>query len=186
MKDEMDERIGRVICSLASKKKEMAMWNEEMHRQEVRKKVLVRRWRVYGLSAAASLAIVFGVGFSLFRSENDSESFEFDFSQPVYRAGSSDFGDIVSMIESGKYGDALHAINEAMADTVIDPSFTSEHREYLRSLNAVRSYELTWLKIATLVKSGKEDDAIKLLEIYKNEDGVHRDEAIELYNSMQR
>ena len=90
------------------------------------------------------------------------------------------------MIDSDKYVEALQAINITMADTVIDPSFTSERKEYLRSLNDNRNYELKWLKIDILIKTKKVDEAISLLKEYVKADGVHQVEAKELLHKLSR
>ena len=81
---------------------------------------------------------------------------------------------------------ALQAIDVTLADTVIDPSFTSERQVYLRSLNTDREYELIWLKINVLVKSGKKTEAVPLLEDYIKTDGRHQKEAKILLNDLTK
>ena len=90
------------------------------------------------------------------------------------------------MIDSAKYEAALQAIDATLADTVIDPSFSSERQDYLRSINANREYELTWLKVNVLIKSGKKTEAIPLLKEYVKKDGEHIKEAQTLLNDLTK
>lgn len=185
MKEEdIDNRIERVIKSVASKKADMAQWEQQSEEAERKRKVAFRRWRTYGLSAAASVAVVCCIGISLFVTRDRTEDMGVASSVSIYRGGSSDIAEIQAMIDSAKYETALQAIDATLADTIIDQSFTQERQDYLRSLNANREYELLWLKINVLIKSDNKHEAITLLKEYVKADGEYRNEAIRLLNDL--
>lgn len=71
-----------------------------------------------------------------------------------------------------------------MADTTVDLSFTPERQQYLRDLNKSRIYELKWMKIDVLIKSGRKNEALKQLESFVKEEGVHQSEAKKLLKSQ--
>lgn len=187
MKEEdIDKRIERVVESVGSKKAAMRQWESERVSEELRRKISKKKWRTYGISAAASIVVICGIGLGFFMNRGGGNDYGVSSSAPVYRGGSCEISEIQSMIDSKHYDDALKAIEATMADTIIDPSFTSERLDYLRSLNANREYELTWLKIDILVKTHKNEEAITLLEEYVKSDGVHQTEAKQLLYKLSR
>lgn len=187
MKEEnIDNRIERIIESVGSKKAAMSQWESERTSTEMKRKIVVKRWRTYGISAAASVVVICSVGLGIFLNRGGENDYGVTSNAPVFRGGSYDISDIQAMIDSDKYVEALQAIDRTMADTVIDPSFTSERKEYLRSLNENRNYELKWLKIDILIKTKKVDEAISLLKEYVKADGVHQVEAKELLHKLSR
>ena len=187
MKEEnLDNRIERVIESVGSKKAAMRQWESEYEAGGKMHKVAAKRWRIYGISAAASIALICGIGISLYLDRPGEMERGETTTAPVYRGGAADVAEIQAMMDSAKYETALLAIEATMADTLIDPSVTPERQEYLRSLNASREYELNWLKINALVKSGKKGEAITLLKVYVKIDGNHRQEAQTLLNNLKR
>lgn len=182
--DDIDKRIERVAESVGSKKATMRQWEADRVSYELKRKVAAKRWRTYGFSAAASIVLICGIGFGLFINRGGDHEYGDTSTALVYRGGSCDIAEIQSMIDSAKYEEALQAIDVTLADTVIDPSFTSERQDYLRSLNANREYELIWLKIDVLVKSGKKTEAIPLLKEYVKVEGQHQKEAQTLLNDL--
>lgn len=187
MKEEdIDKRIERVIESVASKKAAMSQWESDRISSEMQSKVATKRRRIYGISAAASVVVICGVGLGIFLNRSGDNDYGVTSTAPVYRGGSCDISEIQSMIDSDKYVEALQAIEATMADTVIDPSFTSERKEYLRNVNNNREYELTWLEIDILVKTEKYEEAITLLKEYVNTDGIHQEEAKHLLHKLAR
>lgn len=178
--DNIDNRIERVIESVASKKAAMRQWESDRISLEMQRKVIMKKWRTYGISAAASVVVICGVSLGIFLNRGGNNEYGVTSTAPVYRGGSCDISDIQEMIESDNYAEALQAIDVTMADTVINPSFTSERQEYLRSLNENRNYELEWLKINIFIKTKKADEAISSLKEYVKSDGVHQAEAKEL------
>ena len=187
MKEEdIDNRIERVVESVASKKVAMRQWESDRISSEMQRKVAAKRWRIYGISAAASVVVICGVGLGIFLNRGGDNDYGVTSTVPVYRGGSCDISEIQSMIDSDKHEEALQAIEAAMADTVIDPSFTSERKEYLRNVNNNREYELTWLKIDILVRTEKHEEAITLLKEYVNTAGIHQEEAKKLLHKLTR
>lgn len=184
--EEIDKRIERVVESVGSKKAAMRQWESSRVASEMQRNVAAKRWRTYGISAAASVVVICGVGLGIFLNRVGSNDYGVTSSAPAYRGGSYDISEIQAMIDSTQYEKALQAIEATMADTIIDSSFTSERQEYLRSLNANREYELTWLKVDILVKTKKTDAAISLLKEYVKTDGVHQNEAKELLHKLSR
>ena len=88
------------------------------------------------------------------------------------------------MIKDSRYEDALQAINGALADTVIEKGISQERYDYQRNLIDYRNYELTWLKITTLLKLGSKDEAESLLLNYVNEEGEHQNDAQNLLKDL--
>lgn len=184
--DDIDKRIERVTESVGSKSAAMRQWEADRVSYELKRKVAAKRWRTYGISAAASIVLICGIGFGFFINRGGDNDYGVTSTAPVYRGGSCDIVEIQAMIDSAKYEKALQAIDVTLADTVIDPSSTSERQDYLRSINASREYELTWLKINVLIKSGKKSDAIPLLREYVKKDGEHQDDARNFLNDLTK
>lgn len=185
MKEEdIDKRIERVAKSVGSKKAAMRQWESERVSNELRRNVAAKRWRTYGISAAATIVVICGIGFGFLINRGGNNDYGITSSAPIYRGGSCDIPEIQAMIDSAYYDKALQAIEVTMADTVIDASFTPERQEYLRSLNANRNYELEWLMIGALVKSKRTDEATSHLKEYTSKEGVHQEEAKTLLNKL--
>lgn len=182
----IDKRIERVAESVGSKKAAMRHWDAERVSDELKRKVAAKKWRTYGISAAASIVLICGIGLGFFINRGGDDDYGVTSSAPIYRGESCDISEIQAMIDSAHYEEALKAIDVTIADTVIDPSFTSERQDYLRSLNANREYELTWLKINVLIKSGKKTEAIPLLEEYVKAAGEHQKDARTLLNDLSQ
>lgn len=187
MKEEdIDKRIERVVESIASKKAAMSQWERERKSYKFRRDAASKHWRNYGISAAASVVVICGVGLGIFLNRGGDNDYGVTSTASVYRGGSCDISEIQSMIDSEKYVEALQAIEATMADTVIDPSFSTERKEYLRNVNNNREYELKWLKIDILVRTEKQEEAIALLKEYVNTDGIHQEEAKQLLHKLTR
>lgn len=189
--DNLDKRIERVTESVGSKLAAMRQWESDRIAAMARRKKTIKRWRIYGISAAASVIVICGVGIGILFNGGGSNfqgvsSLENTSMAPVYRGGCCDVSEIQAMIDSARYEPALWAIDATLADTVIAPSFTPERQEYLRSLNANREYELVWLKINVFVKTGKNGEAIRLLREYVETEGEHQTEARKLLNNLER
>lgn len=185
MKEEdIDSRIQRVIESVSSKKKAICQWESERIASEVQRKVATKRWRTYGISAAASV-VVCAIGIGLYLNRPGEQSFEVTSSVPAYRGSSTDIEEIKALIDSRKYQDAIQAIDATMADTIIDTAYPEDRKEYLRCFNRSREYELTWLKIKVLVKLDKNHEAISLLETFVQNEGTHQIESRKLLEKLQ-
>lgn len=188
MKEEdIDKRIERVVKSVASKKAEIAQWESVRKSSEIRRTVASKRWRTYGISAAASVVVIFAIGIGVYINNRPGEQDFGIYSSPsMYRGGSAGIDEIKAMIDSAKYQVALQAIDATIADTIIDPKYSQERQEYLRSVNKNQEYELIWLKIQLLVKLNKRQDAYNILETYVNQEGSHQVEAQGLIEKMKK
>lgn len=191
----IDNRIERVIKSVGAKKAAMGRWESERIAEEERRRILVKRWRTYGISAAASVAVICVAGLGIYMSQYMNQSVDscppsmspmYPSASPMYRGGSRDISEIQEMIATGQYDEALHAIEVTLADTIIDPTYPEERQEHLRSLNANQAYELTWLKIKALVKSDNTAKAIALLKEYVDQEGAHQEAAKDLLRKLTR
>lgn len=187
MKEEdIDHRIERVLKSVVSKKAEMSKWESERKSTEVRRAVASKHWRTYGISAAASVVVISTIGIGLYMNHHGNTDYGVTSSAPIYRSGSADIDEIKVMIDSEKYKEALQAIDATIADTIIDPTFTKERQEYLRSVYHNQEYELTWLKIQVLAKLDKKLEAMSLLRKYSQIEGSHQTEARGLLEEMKK
>ncbi len=190
MKEEdIDKRIERVIESVGSKKAAMRQWETDRIATNEHRKIVAKRWRIYGISAAASLIVICGIGIGTLlkeggRNVHGVSSPEYTSTATLYRGGVADLSEISAMIDSAQYDEALKAINVSMADTTVDLSFTPERQQYLRDLNKSRIYELKWMKIDVLIKSGRKNEALKQLESFVKEEGAHQSEAKNLLKSL--
>lgn len=159
MKEEdIDSRIERVVRSVAAKRAAMRGWEAHGLGPEIDRRAVCaapavaaapapaaakpsRKWRLWVVSAAASVIVILGVGISLYIGRGgDADVMPSAAPPAVYRGGSADIQNIQAMIDNGRYDEALQAIEVTRADTAINPSYTPERQEYLRSLNANRDY----------------------------------------------
>lgn len=205
MKEEdIDSRIERVVRSVAAKRAAMRRWEAQGLKPKIDRCAACaapavvaapapaaakpsRKWRLWVVSAAASVIVILGVGISLYIGRGgDADVMPSAAPPAVYRGGSADIQNIQAMIDNGRYDEALQAIEVTRADTAINPSYTPERQEYLRSLNANRDYELEWLRIGVLVKSGRKEAAVAGLREYVKTDGEHRHEAETLLNELTK
>lgn len=186
--EDIDNRIERVVESVGAKRAAMHQWESNRILLEKHRELKARKWRTYGIPVAASLVVICGICLGIFLHRGGGADYDYGVTStaPIYRGGSFDISEIQSMIDSAQYDKALRAIDITLADTVIDPSFTEERQDYLRSLNVNREYELIWRKIQILVKTKKIDEAKFLLNEYVNSDGVHQTEAKDLLNKLSR
>lgn len=180
----LDDRIERVVKSVASKKAEMARWEAEYNNQQ--RRVATKRWSIYGISAAACVAVAVGVGIHFLTVPQNSTSIPGVSTEVIYRGGSSELEEIATLINSHKEGEALVRIDSLMGDTILAPDMSEQRREYLREVQAVQQYELEWFKINALVNLGEKEDATKLLKSYVKKDGEHKGEAEKLLKGLTK
>lgn len=186
MKEEdIDKRIERVVCSVASKKASMAQWEADRLANERKRAEMARKWRTYALSAAATVAVAVGIGWGFYASKGAGDTMMPPSMESAFRSGTNEFEGIYGLIDSRDYAEALSAIDSLAADTVIDPTYAEARREYLRGVYSAREYRLTWLKIYVLLKSGNKAEAVGLLTDYANREGEHRQDARELLKKLE-
>ena len=191
--ENIDERIERVIKSVASKKEDMTIWNTEKAKRELR----YRRMRNFRVTAVASVAVLVGVGtcYMIFywkepgSSSNLSPSpisYEYSPKQDAanYIDGSSEIEAVETLIKSERYEDALEAIEAMLADTLIDPTLPLERKRQIRVFLEDKAYELDWIKIQTLIKLNRKTEALDLLRHYVEISGSNQNKAKELIDEL--
>lgn len=80
---------------------------------------------------------------------------------------------------------ALTQIDNALADTIIEPGISMEEAEYQRTLIARRSYDLRWLRINALIAAGQISKAREELAAFSTEEGYYRNEAQALLKQFE-
>lgn len=212
MKEEdIDSRIERGVRDLAAKKALMKEWNRELGFNETdilsdrplacepappNRRILWRR-----VSVAASVVVVAAVGIGIILNRHTSSrpdltftssvstapssaGLEFSSSSFEYRGGSDEIADVERLMEEARYGEAIHAIDSIQADTVTEAVMSEDEKDYQRRYREIRDYNLTWIKIQCLVKSGRKEEAVAILRVYVKEDGGHLTEAKDLLNKL--
>lgn len=191
--ENIDERIERVIKSVAAKKEDMAIWNSENAKRELR----YRRMRNFQVSAAASVAVLVGVGtwYMLFYWKEAGQTSDLSPSQISYEYSpkqdssdyigeSSEIEAVESLIKSERYKDALEAIEAMLVDTLIDPTLPLERKRQIRVFLEDKAYTLEWIRIQTLIKLNRNIDALDLLRHYVEIPGPNQIKAKELINEL--
>ena len=161
------------IAFRARKSADMALWEGEMRVAAAQR----RRRRVYGISAAAMIAVVAGIGIAIMLHSSADMTEPVANDAPVFRGAVADVDEIELMIEAKDYAAALAAIDTALADSVIPDSLPQEQIDYMMQLHAQRAYELKWLKIKALLALGRTDEAVALLRTYSAMEGDHAAQA---------
>lgn len=134
------------------------------------------------LSVAACLAIVFAVSPILFKSNNISD---ISITTPYfteYRGTSH--SNIESLISSGRYEDALSAVNYELAEVekelqgITSTDMSEDEESYMTGLYKGEKEELIWSKIYLLVKLNKKDDLKSACQNYLNNSDftIHKSE----------
>ena len=162
------QQIADRIAFMARKRADIALWEVERRAAEA----LRRRRRVYGISAAAMIAVVAGIGITMLM-HRSADMTAPAINAPVFRGAVADVDDIALMIEAKDYAEALTAIDSALADSVIPDSLPQEQIDYMMQLQVQRAYELKWLKIKVLLALGRTDEAVALLRTYSAMEGDH-------------
>lgn len=214
MKEEdIDSRIERGVRNLATKKTLMREWKMKSGLsggdlfRETRpaacspKRRPDRRFCWSRISVAASVVVVAAVGIGVILNSRSTGREDMAFTPPVstapsssgleyssssfeYRGGLDEISDMEKLMDQARYGEAIHAIDSIQADTVTAAGMSEDERDYQRRYREIRDYNLTWIKIRCLVKSGRKEEAVAILRVYVNEDGGHLTEAKDLLNEL--
>lgn len=178
-------RIISAVSRLASDKAMISGWEKETEEKEVRKAVSRRRWRRFGIpTAAVAVAAVMITGIYIYHySKHEDSQYTAANEQYVFR-GASEITEIYDLLDSARYDKALAAIDEALRDTIIDPTLPAEEKEYLYIVRDDMAYELKWLRIRSLHALGKDKEAADELNSFVNTDGTHKQEAKSLLKNI--
>lgn len=144
---QLTEEISRRLGALEEKKHLMEQWENEMKEgQTAPHGADSGRSPMRTLYAVIGLAACLIVGFFFFNNNVDEEG--------AVR-GSAYVEQIAKMIDEGKYEEAIGAIDEMLADTIIDKSLPEEEQEYLKTEQELNRKRLDALRKRALEQSKK-------------------------------
>ena len=145
---QLTEEISKRLGALEEKKHLMEQWENEMQEgQTAPSGAGSGRSTMKTLYAVIGLAACLIVGFFFFNNNNIDD-------RGAIR-GSASVEQIAKMIDEGKYEEALGAIEEMLADTIIDKSLPEEEQEYLKAEQELNRKKLDALKKRALEQSKK-------------------------------
>lgn len=135
------------------------------------------------LTVVGGILVIFAMGIYMMCYETQKEDIE-SVAQTIHYDGAyPEVHRAANLYDAGKYVNAI-----ALADSLIQENDRADipelHRRAAESRNADRDYELTWVKINSLVGMGHEQDARLLLDSYVNIKGKYRKEAKELLGKI--
>lgn len=158
--------------------------------------VRVIRWRnpAIGLAIAACLVLILVVR-PLMHTEQISALDQLGIDQPTlsdFRAASPTSSEIDATMDSQDYATALIQIDEALRDSdrelkrLQDYLYLEDESILYESEVAIaHNYQLRWLRIYTLVRLERRDEAIKDLEFYVTLKSEHRKDAKNLLRMLK-
>lgn len=202
---ELTKMISESLKERASLYKKMSVWENEYHQtnfNENRTKI-VRRNIIRGIGLAACLILAFFVikpylNYDMTESENmytyNVPHFNHeDFESSDYRSYTVK---IDSLINQKEYEKAISLISLIEKDfeviaanngiielekAGIDKSHISNTERYLND-----AYMLCWRKINVLIVLGNRQEALCILKDFKEQDGVYKEDAMKLYESLSK
>jgi hypothetical protein len=194
-------RIMAAISLRASRDERMARWDREADAASASRTSatpLFKKSLPY-LSAAASAVVIFMLGGYLLnpghsgitpgdvpveKSEGPAPSILTTGMRGSVEASVATIGrELYESRETASF--ALTQIDNALADTIIEPGISMEEAEYQRTLIARRSYDLRWLRINALIAAGQISKAREELVAFSTEEGYYRDEAQALLKQFE-
>ena len=144
----LTQDISRQLGALEKKKQMMQQWEKELREGQDGTVAgdggSTTVWRT--LYAVAGIAACLLVGFFFWNKGEDT--------QTLVR-GNASVEQISKMIDEGKYEEALVAIDEILADTIIDKSLPEDEQEYMRAEQALNREKLLPLREKAVEKSNK-------------------------------
>lgn len=141
------EEISKKLGALEEKKHLMEQWENEMQEgQTAPSGADSGRSVMRTLYAVVGLAACLIVGFFFFNNNVEDEG--------AVR-GSASVEQIAKMIDEGKYEEAIGAIDEMLADTIIDKSLPEEEQQYLKAEQELNRKKLDALRKRAMEQSKK-------------------------------
>lgn len=197
------ERRGVACTPTPRQKKEYEYKNEYAacpapQRDENRKvaainpKYRILKW-IYGIGAAACVAVGFFAVKSLFYTTSSSEG---NYMMPnfgaeaIYRSGNSDLSSLDSLITAKNYATALSSVDSLINETnkqlqVYETKDSlTERDEYKVEQYKADLYEMEWRKIHLLLALSKKDEAIRYLIQFSSQEGMYKFEADSLLETL--
>lgn len=186
----MTENIAKALSDRQEKAKKMKQWDQEIKNDEEQQKRKIWMWSI-AISAAACAAILLLVFIPM--NKIDSPKINGVEGYSTLR-GNMEYEDIDKLIDHHQYDRALLMIDS------LQNAYQSSNKEYFAGkrdsineeqayniqLTKLALYELTWRKIHVLIALDRKQEALKLLESFRSEEGDYQQKADSLWNKLKR
>ena len=186
----MTENIAKALSDRQEKAKKMKQWDQEIKNDEEQQKRKIWMWSI-AISAAACAAILLLVFIPM--NKIDSPKINGVEGYSTLR-GNMEYEDIDKLIDHHQYDKALLMIDS------LQNAYQSSNKEYFAGkrdsineeqayniqLTKLALYELTWRKIHVLIALDRKQEALKLLESFRSEEGDYQQKADSLWNKLKR
>lgn len=176
-----------------AKRKKVSAWEVELQQEADLKlrKIRFVRYSAIGLGIAACLAV--GIFLQPLLMYNSSPSVPgVSSTQSLYRGTSELDTQIQSALQKQDYTQTLSLVETKEQEYVqrlvalLDSDTISEEQAYEVSLIETRMYDLMWYKILAIQGTGDIRGTRELLLYYLSQDGIHRREAISLWERLSK
>lgn len=165
-----------------------------------------KRYRSVGLASSLSIAAILLVGIFLWKPSDFSVEQNNTIAKVDDSVSKSELDKAIAKneqavqkvrksIKDGKDAEALNDIAVLENSNVLPPLSKVADNRTLMSNNIYSqetdslisdAYELHWLKICALVKIGRKEEAVELLKIFSNIQGMYKIQADSLLNALER
>lgn len=186
----MTKNIAKALSDRQEKAKKMKQWDQEIKNDDEQQKRKIWMWSI-AISAAACAAILLLVFIPM--NKIDSSKINGVEGYSTLR-GNMEYEDIDKLIDHHQYDKALLMIDS------LQNAYQSSNKEYFAGkrdsineeqayniqLTKLALYELTWRKIHVLIALDKKQEALKLLESFRSEEGDYQQKADSLWNKLKR
>lgn len=186
----MTKNIAKALSDRQEKAKKMKQWDQEIKNDDEQQKRKIWMWSI-AISAAACAAILLLVFIPM--NKIDSSKINGVEGYSTLR-GNMEYEDIDKLIDHHQYDKALLMIDS------LQNAYQSSNKEYFAGkrdsineeqayniqLTKLALYELTWRKIHVLIALDRKQEALKLLESFRSEEGDYQQKADSLWNKLKR
>lgn len=186
----MTKNIAKALSDRQEKAKKMKQWDQEIKNDDEQQKRKIWMWSI-AISAAACAAILLLVFIPM--NKIDSSKINGVEGYSTLR-GNMEYEDIDKLIDHHQYDKALLMIDS------LQNAYQSSNKEYFAGkrdsineeqayniqLTKLAIYELTWRKIHVLIALDRKQEALKLLESFRSEEGDYQQKADSLWNKLKR
>lgn len=139
--------------------------------------------KAFVVTIVLGVIILFSIGFFYIWMSDSSEKIE-ELAQPItYKGGYPEVHRAVRLFDTGKYMDAIR-MTDSLMNADRDADLPELHKKAAAARNAGRDYELTWVKINSLVAMGHNGEAKQMLDTYVKTKGRYRKDAQALRTRM--
>ncbi len=175
---EVTKKISETLADRQEKISRIQEWEDEIQKQDKKR---ISRFISLSVSAAACIA-----GLFMFIS-NPSISYDMPSFESEVARGDNTISEIDTLIKDKEYKKALQQTDSLILEykTIIEEyeslDSLSNREQYLKQNSELDMYELEWRIIHLKLQLRQKKEALKLLEIYKDKEGIYQKEAEELY-----